>query len=222
MESCNSPDKTDIIALYEAYDSIENLKTIFGSFTEDFISLQTEGFTITAGESNYPLNIFLFGDYEFLCKVVGHMGASATYPCLWCYTRLSDLCNNNGPHTPMLWSEETQNFYNNPSWPPNRTVTDMQQDLVRNKEDPRRGGDPRANGASHHSIAHDPILPILTHVDHIIPPSLHILLGLVVRYYKYSETYYSSPSPPVELPLAQSVKHGAANSLTAETWGGGL
>ena len=178
--------------MFDATDSVLNLQTVFSVFTEGFLALQREDYFITLGNTKYSLNVFLFGDYEFLCKTIGHVGASATYPCLWCYVRITDLANNKGVHSPMLWNDSTQSFQQNPSWPAKRTVGDLQTDLIQNKEDPRRGGDPRANSSNHHSIAHDPILPIVTDIDNIIPPSLHILLGLVVRYYKYLETYCRS------------------------------
>lgn len=189
IANCNSPHNTHLLGMFEAYDSVENLQTVFGSFTEDFVHLQEEDFHLNIRDSKYQLNIFLFGDYEFLCKVVGHMGASATYPCLWCYVKLSDLSYNKGPHSPMLWDQRSNMFQPNPSWPSERSVEDIPADLASNKADPRRGWDRRANGANHHSIAEDPVLPISSSIINIVPPSLHILLGLVVRYFKLLEDH---------------------------------
>ena len=45
-------------------------------------SVQTEE-TKVDGEKH---QIFLFGDYDFQCKVFGLSGAAGTNPCLWCYT----------------------------------------------------------------------------------------------------------------------------------------
>ncbi|KAJ8018545.1 hypothetical protein HOLleu_43399 [Holothuria leucospilota] len=189
IPGCNSPHNTHLLGMFEATDSIENLHSIFGSFTDEFISMQKVDYFVNMSGKNYTLNVFLFGDYEFLCKVIGHMGASASFPCLWCHVKLSDLGYNLGPHSPMLWDEEFDNFKPNPVWPSRRTIASMNTDLTNNKADPRRGGDRRANGANHHSMAEDPILPVITDVCNIVPPSLHILLGLVVRYYRMLEIH---------------------------------
>lgn len=64
---------------------------------------------------------------------------------------------------------------------------ELVQDLADNKADPRKRGDTKANGQYHHSLALDPILPIIHDLTHVVPPVLHIMLGLVVRFYRSIE-----------------------------------
>ena len=43
------------------------------------------------------VKLFLFGDYDFLCKIYGISGANGNYPCLWCLTKKSEIQYKRGP-----------------------------------------------------------------------------------------------------------------------------
>ena len=90
----------------------------------------------------------------------------------------------------MPHCKKTQNgngeWVENTNWPSKRTNAQYVQDLADLEERERTGGR-KVTGASFHSISRKPIIPVVTDMDHIIPPSLHILLGLVVRYFKLLE-----------------------------------
>ena len=47
--------------------------------------------------------------------------------------------------------------------------------------------DHAVTGHMYHSISKKPLFPLCAGVDHIVPPSLHILLGLVVRFFSLLE-----------------------------------
>ena len=37
------------------------------------------------------LQVFLFGDYAFLCIIFGLSGSTAKFPCLWCHIDMTDM-----------------------------------------------------------------------------------------------------------------------------------
>ncbi|XP_072027742.1 autocrine proliferation repressor protein A-like [Amphiura filiformis] len=73
-------------------------------------------------------------------------------------------------------------------WPENRTLHSFQQDIANLLAEEEDGASARVSGRDHHSISKRPILPLPSDIKQIVPPSLHIILGLVVRYFKLLET----------------------------------
>ena len=173
--------------MFESTDSYLNMAEIFSNFKTQVEELMKTK-TIRINGVLYPLRVFYFGDTEFLCKVFGHMGPASSYPCLWCHVQLKQLRNPDGkPHCPMR-QDENGKWVPNEAWPQKRSCKSMQQDLANllsEEEDERGNG--RVSGRDYHSISKPPIFPLPEDIEHIIPPALHIILGLVVRYFKLLE-----------------------------------
>nr|XP_058961399.1 uncharacterized protein LOC131788329 [Pocillopora verrucosa] len=74
----NSKTNTVVFAMFHAKDSWANLKTALMKYKEQANTLKEATW---GGKKKV---VFLFGDYEFLCKLFGIAGASGKYPCLWC------------------------------------------------------------------------------------------------------------------------------------------
>ncbi len=73
-------------------------------------------------------------------------------------------------------------------WPEERTVEEMRQNLADNiKISQERRQTTKANSSRYNSIHKAPLLPI-TAVDHIVPPVLHMQLGLVQRFFNLLES----------------------------------
>lgn len=180
----NSATTTEILAMFEAVDSYENMTTAFDIYNQQFTDLQRSAEIEVDGKKR-SCRLFLFGDYEFLTRVMGHLGPVSVYPCIWCYVPLAHLHNTGGlPHTPKIYNHESGKWVDNVNWPSKRTPHQMQQDLADNIADQRNRGDTKKNSRYYNSIHRRQIFPITTDNDHIIPPILHIMLGLTVRYFK--------------------------------------
>ena len=79
-------------------------------------------------------------------------------------------------------------WVNDDSWPKSRTLRSYQQDLANLlAEEEDETGRTRVSGRDYHSIARKPIIPLPFDILQIVPPSLHIILGLVVRFFKHIE-----------------------------------
>lgn len=92
-----SADNYDMIAMFEATNTYHNMDQIFCIFTEQLRTLE-EMSKIRVRDEVKNCRVFLSGDYEFLTKVLGHMGPSASYPCLWCYVPLHHLSAGGTTH----------------------------------------------------------------------------------------------------------------------------
>ncbi|XP_072022414.1 uncharacterized protein [Amphiura filiformis] len=183
--NANSRDGTNILAMFDAVDTGNNMKKVYDIYQDQLIDLQNKTEILVNGQPKF-LRTFYYGDYEALCKSLGHMGPSSSFPCLWCNVTLHELRTTNGiAHCPKTKNKD-QAWVDNINWPARRTVAQYVQDLADFEEHTRKGGR-KVTGASFHSIHGRPLLPLVTDVDHVIPPSLHILLGLVVRYFKLLE-----------------------------------
>ena len=181
----NSKDGTNLLAMFDAPDTSSNMQKVYGIYQEQFADIQEKGEVQVEGEIK-KLRTMLYGDYEALCKTLGHMGPSSSFPCIWCNITLAELRDTKGiGHCPKMRNNKGE-WVDNMNWPSQRTVGQYIQDLADLEEHRRRGGR-KVTGASFHSINGKPLIPIVTDMNHVIPPSLHILLGLVVRYYKLLE-----------------------------------
>ena len=92
-----SLDNVHIYCMFEAQDSVENMKKVWLPYHSQVKTMYESDFTI-CGQS---VQIFLGGDYHFLDDNMGHQGSSATYPSSLDKVLLSHLQNHaNNPHTP--------------------------------------------------------------------------------------------------------------------------
>ncbi|XP_072040473.1 uncharacterized protein [Amphiura filiformis] len=184
VKSPNSADNTDLIAFFEALDSDENMRFIFSIYRDPMIKMQGVYYDLGPEFKNMRCRIFLFGDYEFLCKALGHLGACSTFPCLWCHMKLEDLRHPDGqPHCPKQKDAEG-NWVDREIWPSDRSVETMANDLQKNTEASARNGKSlKTNSAQFHSVYGSHILPMTVSLDYVVPPILHIMLGLVQRFF---------------------------------------
>ncbi|XP_070537773.1 uncharacterized protein [Ptychodera flava] len=174
-----SADNIELVAMFEAYDSYDNMKQIFGMYTEQVEALQTN-FSVKISDNRFQvLRAFLYGDYAFLCNVLGHQGAASKHPCLWCDIAKQQL-SKGVPHCSVKLDSVTNTFIANPDWEPRvRSIAQMQNDLIQyDKKD----------GKKYRNITKPMLLPILDSVYQIVPMPLHILLGLVLKFYNMLET----------------------------------
>ena len=110
------------------------------------------------------IKVILNGDYKFLTELYGLSGACGTFPCLWCLMPKSRFNSLN------------QSF-------PLRTLTSLHSDYTQFMA--QENGD-KKYAARHNNSLHKPLLPV--ELDHICPPYLHILLGVVLKHHKLLET----------------------------------
>ncbi|XP_072037705.1 uncharacterized protein [Amphiura filiformis] len=168
--------------MFNATDTYNNLNEVFSIYYDQLAELMNMK-TIVVNGVEKPLRIFLYGDYEFLCKYVGHMGPASSHPCLWCNITLQELRKptSGEPHCPRV--KENQ-WNQNANWAKPRSAEQYVQDYADLSSD---SGTRPITGHMYHSISKRPLFPLCAGVDHIVPPSLHILLGLVVRYFNLLE-----------------------------------
>ena len=174
-----------MLAMYEAVDTY-NMEAMFRPYHQQFVDLQTEPHLEVNREKKALCVFFLFGDYEFVTKLVGHNGPNAVYPCLWCYVHMEELQKpleerTLKAHSPMLFNTQSNKWESNPE----RTPREMLTDLAANKADGQeRGNLKKKTSKYYHSVFADPLFPMCTDHMHIVPPVLHIMLGLTVQFYQ--------------------------------------
>ncbi|XP_032225986.2 uncharacterized protein LOC5501787 [Nematostella vectensis] len=106
--------------------------------------------------------LFAFGDYEYICRMLGISGASGRYPCVWCLIHNQDMRKPPEerdpiqPRTPEHMEEQLQNFLN-----------EGNGDLKKAKD--------------YFNVIHEPLLDIPS--DRICVPGLHISIGLFLKFY---------------------------------------
>ena len=146
----NAPDNTFPLLVANVKDTTENLVAILVFYHNQIAALQKH----TWRDKN--IRLFLFGDYDFMCKSYGHQGAAAVHPCLWC------LISRDGMQ--------------------NRTLGEMRtiENMIRNCNEFQTEGECDLKKAKHYNnIIRQPLLPIP--LDHIAPPYLHFTLGIAKK-----------------------------------------
>ncbi len=167
-----------MLGTYYATDSRANLQQVFDIYRDQFNNLTS----ININNIEYIIERFLNGDYKFECDCCGHQGSSSSFPCLWCLIKLCILSNPKGPHTPFL--KDSNGKYTIPNTAISakpRTIEDFKKDhagcLCDNRAKP---------GKYHNSITGDMLFPVPS-VLHIVPPPLHIRLGLGDDFFSITE-----------------------------------
>ena len=170
--------KVNWLGALNATDSRDNLEAAFGIYREQYRSLDN----VTVDGVDYPLECFLNGDIKYLCDCMGHQGASASFPCLFCTLPLSNFKASKVPHTPLL-VDTTTGQYSQPNFkltPELRTIEGFDNNYASYLLDKRR------DGKFHHSIQRDMLFPIKS-VLHIVPAPLHLKLGLGDKFFDLTE-----------------------------------
>ena len=80
-ENPNSMDNNILIGMTCVKDSRENMEMFFYSIRKQLADVEK---LVWDGKQ---MKLFLFGDYDFVCKIYGISGACGNYPCLWCLTK---------------------------------------------------------------------------------------------------------------------------------------
>ena len=78
-----SMDNNVLIGMAGVKDPIEKMEIIFDSIRKELAHVEKP---VWDGKQ-IKLFFFLFGGYDFLCKIYGISGACGNYPCLWCLTK---------------------------------------------------------------------------------------------------------------------------------------
>ena len=112
------------------------------------------------------VRLFLFGDYEFLAKVYGHQGATSRYACLWCLSTRADMDRREKG--------------------PKRTLDSIKKDF---KRFVKQGKGKLLKSKHYNNIVRKPLLTIP--LDHVCPPYLHMLLGIVKKEHENLENNYN-------------------------------
>ena len=156
-----------IFAMYEALDSRQNMLKVLEPFEGPIKNMQHKDFTLPGG---FKVKVFLNGDFKMLDLVMGHQ-TSATYPSIKDLVTLSHLKTHGGtPHTPESCKIEL------------REISDYMENFIANVVDDRVGTVNR-KGKHHFSIIGTPLIPI-TSLSNIVPPVLHITLGIVLKLFE--------------------------------------
>ena len=156
-----------IFAMYEGSDSHSNMALVLPKFFEAIERLQSEEFSLIG----HKVKVFLGDEYHFLDDYLGHQGSAATCPSSKDLVTLEHLRNHSGTaHTPE------------DCLIPERTIEDLEASYNENLVDDRAGG-LHKRGKFHESIISRPLFPIKS-LSHVVPPVLHIKLGIVLKLYQ--------------------------------------
>ena len=74
----HSSDGTNMLGMFDATDTYNNMSEAFALYYDQLAQLMTMK-TDSVNRIEKPLRVFLYGDYEFLCKYLGHMGPSSSH-----------------------------------------------------------------------------------------------------------------------------------------------
>lgn len=159
VQSPNSKHNTFMICMTHAKDSGYNIREILCTYRKQIDALKKVTW------KGKQVRVFMFGDYDFLGNVYGLSGAAGTYPCLWCYTNKSNMqkSHKGQPHI--------QNRY--------------RRGIKRDYRAYKRDGKDKKKAAKHHNVIRGPVFQI--ELDHVCPPYLHIVLGIVKKHHSLLE-----------------------------------
>jgi hypothetical protein len=150
----NSAANTPLLSTFYGPDTYINMKECFGIYSAVFSQLNAMRFR------NFKIVVFIAGDCEFLARVFGLSSASSKHPCFFCSISTTDL-----KIPPNLRAEI----------PTPRSLSSISQMYAKFRDD---GGN--SNRQKHfQNCIHEPIFSIP--ISHIVPPWLHVTLGLVQR-----------------------------------------
>ncbi|XP_065678012.1 uncharacterized protein LOC136093059 [Hydra vulgaris] len=157
-----------LFCMYQGSDCRENIALVLGHYANDIKRIQSSDFKL----KGKIVRLFLGGDFHFIDDVLGHQGSAASFPSSTDLVKLNSLRNHASmPHTPA-----NCNILR-------RTIKSLESAYNENLCEDRQGGNLRALGKFHNSIIAPVIFPIIT-LDNVVPPVLHIMLGVVLKLYK--------------------------------------
>ena len=160
LKNANSKHNTCLLILAECKDTPDNLRRLLDPYRDQIEQMKTR----TWRDKHFRL--FLFGDYDCLVKPYGQSGAQGVHPCLYCTASKSQI------QTPKRFNEGniTQ-----------RTLLQMQADYKKF----RRTGKKKQKAKMYNNVIRKYVMNI--DLDHVCPPYLHILLGVVKKHHDLLE-----------------------------------
>ena len=160
-----------IFSMYEGSDCLNNMAKVLKEFAGDFEKMADESFRLRGRK----IEFFLGGDFKFLDGVMGTQGSSAKMPCSKCKVTLDHLQN----HGHSAHGQQICQI-------PMRTLGEMESRFNENLADDRcnKGSlDLCSTGKFHESIVGRNLFKFVPLIN-VVPPVLHILLGIVLRLFK--------------------------------------
>ena len=161
LQNPNSSSSTHLIQIAECKDSASNLHTLLFPLKQRLEDLKKLKW------KEKKIRVFLCGDYDFLLKMYGISGAQSTFPCLWCYASKED--------SQQEAKEQKRKKIQS------RSLNKIQADYGSFRE----AKCPKEQAKCYHNVTTPPIWGI--ELDHVTPPQLHILLGLVKKHHDILE-----------------------------------
>ncbi|XP_065682194.1 uncharacterized protein LOC136095467 [Hydra vulgaris] len=187
-----------LFCMYQGSDCRENIALVLGHYANDIKRIQSSDFKL----KGKIVRLFLGGDFHFIDDVLGHQGSAASFPSSTDLVKLNSLRNHASmPHTPA-----NCNILR-------RTIQSLESAYNENLCEDRQGGNLRALGKFHNSIIAPVIFPIIT-LDNVVPPVLHIMLGVVLKLYKL----LLKECKTLDCQAVSSLSHENENVRTNELW----
>ena len=153
LKDANSSKNTHLLYMVGVKDTVDNLREIFMQIGDDINSLDGLRW------KEKTIILFFCGDYDFLLKVMGLSGAQGTYPCLFCHASKRTFSTKKYSYKP-------------------RTIKTLAKDK---KAFDEQGRGDKAQARNYNNVIREPL--ITTNLAAIVPPYLHMHLGLVLRHY---------------------------------------
>eukprot|EP00112_Aurelia_sp_Birch-Aquarium-sp1_P018930 Seg4595.4 transcript_id=Seg4595.4/GoldUCD/mRNA.D3Y31 product="hypothetical protein" protein_id=Seg4595.4/GoldUCD/D3Y31 len=148
-----------------ALDIIENMWKVHDYYNAAIHEVQTMEI------DGRKVRAFLGGDFNFIDDMLGHQGSAATFPISTDLVTLAHLRNHGGkPHNPDHCQIEV------------RTQEHYSRSYNENLCDDRNNRNLRENGKFHYNVFEKMLFP-LKDLRHVVPPILHILLGITLLIY---------------------------------------
>lgn len=185
VEKPNAKDNCFLILMAEVKDSNKNLRSVLEPLRDEINHVKEMTWK---GKS---IELFLSGDYEFLTKMYGLSGAAGQHPCLWCETT-KEAMQSEPTRTGIFRHRDLQNLKH------------------RHEQFMAKGGD-KTKAKEDMNV----ILPNVWDIqlDHIAPPYLHILLGLVKKHHDLLAEEVHELDQKIAVDLARE-KHPRMHGMT--------
>ena len=175
----NSHQNTIVIAMAAVKDSHENIVRFLAGGLGEDLASLSQH---TWKDKTF--RVFINGDYEYLCKMFGLSGPQGTHFCLWCLVSKSQKDN-------------TETYQK-------RNLAMLHNDY--NAFMTHHNGD-KKGAAQHNNSIHEPLLT--AELDHVAPPYLHMLLGIVLKHHKLLEVEADKLDTAISsTPVNRLTKHG--------------
>lgn len=167
LGSAGSPFDVNPYAMHEGAECYDNMAKVFDYYLPTLLKMQREDYFIDGRRVEF----YLGGDLKFQDAVLGKQGSSATYPCAQCMVTREHLQKHpKKPHTPQQCGAKCLE----------RDNEDYFGNFLNNLADDRKKGDRAKKGKFHGSVVGKALFP-LKYLFRLVPPILHIMLGIVLR-----------------------------------------